>query len=118
MNQSYTRPDTGNLYLSGGFNTFVINNYIGSLIQGNYNTANTHIIHNTIGALFGSFNRTDQKFYELRSKIFTHVYNNVIGLNNYNNHDNSQNGKNYLYDNYYDSIVDTLKWVDYKFKGK
>ena len=118
LNQSYIGPDSGNLYLSGGFNTFVINNYIGALIQGNYGTANTHIIHNTIGSLFGSFNHTDQKFYELRTKIFAHVYNNVIGLNNYNNHDDTQNGKVYLYDNYYDSIVDTLKWVDSKFVPK
>ena len=116
LNNSYTGPDSGNLYLSGGFNTFVINNYIGALIQGNYNTANTHIIHNTIGALFGSFK--EGKSYELRTKIFAHVYNNVIGLNNYNNHDDTQNGKVYLYDNYYDSIVDTLKWVDSKFVPK
>lgn len=118
LNSSYTGPDSGNLYLSGGFNTFIINNYIGALIQGNYNTANTHIIHNTIGALFGSFNRTDQKFYELRTKIFAHVYNNVIGLNNYDNHDYTQNGKVYFYDNYYDYIVDTPKWVDAKFGPK
>ena len=118
LNSSYTGPDTGNLYLSGGFNTFVISNYIGALIQTNYGTANTHIIHNTIGALFGSHNKTDGKFYELRSKIFAHVYNNVIGLNNYDNIDNSQNGKIYFYDNYYDDIVDTLDWVDSKFIPK
>ena len=118
LNSSYTGPDTGNLYLSGGFNTFVISNYIGALIQTNYGTANTHIIHNTIGALFGSYNRTDGKFYELRSKIFAHVYNNVIGYNNYDKIDNSQNGKIYFYDNYYDDIVDTLDWVDSKFIPK
>ena len=115
-NISYSGPDSGNLCLSGGFNTFVISNYIGSLNQANYNTANTHILHNTIGALFGHFNRTDSKFYELRAKIFAHVYNNVIGYNNANNHDNTTNGKVYNYGNYYDSKVDTLGWVDSTFK--
>ena len=116
QNISYSGPDSGNLALSGGFNTFVINNYIGALYQANYNTANTHILHNTIGALFGHFNRTDSKFYELRSKIYAHVYNNVIGLNNANNLDNSQNGRIYNYGNYYDSEVDRLTWVDKTFK--
>ena len=102
--------------LSGGFNTFLISNYIGSLNQANYHTANTHILHNTIGSLFGHYNGTDGKFYELRAKIYAHVYNNVIGLNNANYHDDTQNGKAYNYGNYYDSEVDRLNWVDNTFK--
>ena len=117
QNISYSGPDSGNLALSGGFNTFVINNYIGSLNQVNYGTTNTHVLHNTIGAIFGSYNRTDKKFYEIRANVFAHVYNNVIGLNNYNNIDYTQNGKVYYYGNYYDSMVDRLIWVDKMFKN-
>ena len=111
----YTYIDTGYLCLSGGFNTFVINNYVGAIVQ-NELTSNTHIIHNTIGCIFGSFK--DKKFYEMKTKIFTHVYNNVIGYNNSDYLDNTKNGKVYLYDNYYDSMVNQLSWIDYMFSGK
>ena len=117
LNNSYTGPDSGYLCLSGGFNTFVINNYIGALAQARYNVANSHIIHNTIGCLFGHYNRTDKIFYGVRSSIYAHVYNNVIGYNNAQYHDNTTNGKVYLYDNYYDAMVDRLGWVDYMFSG-
>lgn len=111
----YTFINTGYLCLSGGFNTFVINNYVGAIVQ-NELTSNTHIIHNTIGCIFGSFK--DKKFYEMKTKIFTHVYNNVIGYNNSDYLDNTKNGKVYLYDNYYDSMVNQLSWIDYMFSGK
>ena len=113
----YSGPDSGNLALSGGFNTFLINNYIGSINQHIFNVANTHLIHNTIGSLLGVYNSTEKKFYEIRSKIYSHIYNNVIGYNNLNNIDNAQNGKNYYHDNFYDSQVASLNWIDYMFKG-
>ena len=113
----YSGPDTGYLYLSGGFNTFVISNYLGALAQANYNVANSHIIHNTIGCLFGHFNHTDQKFYLLRSSLHAHVYNNVLGVNNSIYHDNTTNGIVYLHGNYYDKIVGNLNWVDSMFSG-
>ena len=109
--------DSGNIYLSGGFNTFVINNYIGSIIQHNANAVNSHLIHNTFGALLGVYNPTEKKFYEIRSKIYSHIYNNVVGYNNFNNIDNGQNGKNYYHYNFYDSQVGWLSWIDSMFKG-
>ena len=109
----YTGPDTGYLYLSGGFNTFVINNYLGALCQGNYNVANSHVIHNTIGCLFGHYG--EGKFYLFRSSIFAHIYNNVLGVNNTDYHDNTTNGIVYLNDNFYDKIVGSYVWVDSMF---
>ena len=101
----YTGPDTGYLYLSGGFNTFVINNYLGALCQGTYNTANSHVIHNTIGCLFGYFNHTTQQFHLFRSSLHAHIYNNVLGCNNTHLHAVSTNGVVYLSDNFYDKLV-------------
>ena len=117
INNSYTGTDSGIVELSGGFNTFVINNYIGALVQGNFHVANTHIIHNTIGGLYGSYNRKDSKFYGIRSSIYAHIYNNVLGYNNSEFQDNTTDGKAYLYDNYYDFTVNRLEWVDYMFSN-
>ena len=116
-NYYYSGPDTGYLYLSGGFNTLVINNYLGALAQANYNVANSHIIHNTIGCLFGHFNHTENNFYLLRSSLHAHVYNNVLGINNTIYHDKTTNGIVYLSDNFYDKIVGSLNWIDSMFSG-
>ena len=117
LNSSYTGPESGLLALSSRFNTFIINNYIGAIAQERYNVANTHIIHNTIGSLFGSYNRTDSKYYGIRCSTYTHVYNNVIGYNNYELEDNTISGKIYYYDNYYNYMVGRIEWIDYMFSG-
>ena len=111
----YTGPDTGYFYLSGGFNTFVINNYLGALCQGNYNVANSHVIHNTIGCLFGYFNYTTQQPHLFRSSLHAHIHNNVIGCNSLHNHAISTNGVVYLSDNFYDKLVCSYSWVDSMF---
>ena len=54
----------------------------------------------------------------MKTKIFTHVYNNVIGYNNSDYLDNTKIGKVYLYENYYDSMVNQLSWIDHMFSGK
>ena len=114
----YIGPDTGYLYLSGGFNTFVINNYIGALCQANYNVANSHVIHNTIGCLFGYYNHTIEQFHLFRSSLHAHIYNNVVGCNSLKNHADSTNGVVYLSDNYLDKLVDSYVWVDSMFKPR
>ena len=118
----YTSPDNGYLYLSEGFNTFVINNYIGALCQGNYNVANSHVIHNTIGCLFGYYNRyynrIIEQFHLFCSSHHAHIYNNVVGCNSLPNHAVSTNGVVYLSDNFFDKMVVSHVWVDSMFKPR
>ena len=90
----YRGPDSGVLALGSGYNTFVISNYIGAVQQRNSNVANTHIINNVVHSLFSSF--SSGKPNDIRPKINSHIYYNVLGQSS---NEISSNGVNYYREN-------------------
>lgn len=90
----YRGADSGVLALASGYNTFVISNYIGAIQQSNYNVANTHIINNVVHSMYSSF--SSGKPNDIRSKMYAHIYYNVLGQTS---NEISSNGKNYYHEN-------------------
>ncbi len=86
----YRGADSGVLNLASGYNTFVISNYLGAVAQSKSNVANTHIINNVVHSLYSSF--SSGKPNDIRPKINSHIYYNVLGqISN----EISSNGVNY-----------------------
>jgi hypothetical protein len=74
----YRGKDTGILALSGGHNTFVISNYLGSISQQWQGSSNTHIINNVVYSMFSDIDPVNNITTDLRAKGFAHVYYNIM----------------------------------------